>query len=67
MRATTKFEGLAPKEKITVTTEGLQALLSCGRKTAIEMGDLAEARVQWGKRVLWNVPKVKEYINLISG
>lgn len=53
-------------ERLAVTTEELQALLGCGRKTCVEIGEEAGARVQWGKRVLWNVNKVKVYLDLIS-
>lgn len=67
MRATKKFENGNGQDKIAVTTEELQALLSCGRSTAVQIGETAEARIQIGKRVLWNVQKVREYINLISG
>lgn len=67
MRATKRFPGLEPREKITITTEELQAMLGCGRSSAMKIGEMAEARVQFGKRVLWNVGKVKEYIDLISG
>ena len=66
MNTTKKITGLEWHEKITVTTDELQALLGCGHKSAVEIGKLAEARVQFGKRVLWNVERVKEYINLIS-
>ena len=52
--------------RLAVTTEELQALLGCGRKSAVDIGALAEARIQLGKRVLWNVEKVKIYLNLIS-
>ncbi len=52
--------------RLTVTTDELQALLGCGRKSAVDIGELAEARIQLGKRVLWNVEKVKIYLNLIS-
>ncbi len=50
----------------TVTTEGLQNLLNCGRPTAIEIGTKAQARIQIGRRVLWNVEKVNRYLELIS-
>lgn len=66
MNATKKFALPPGRQKITVTTEELQALLSCGRKSAVDIGELAEARVQIGKRVFWNVEKVKAYIDLIS-
>ena len=66
MNATKKTIPKPNQQKITVTTEELQSMLSCGRKSAVDIGELAEARVQIGKRVLWNVEKVKIYINLIS-
>lgn len=40
--------------------------MSCGRDTAVQIGESAEARVQIGRRVLWSVDKVKEHIRLIS-
>lgn len=66
MNATKKFTLPPDRQSITVTTQELQAMLSCGRKSAVDIGELAEARVQIGKRVFWNVEKVKTYINLIS-
>lgn len=66
MNTTKKITPNLNHQKITVTTEELQSMLSCGRKSAVDIGELAEARVQIGKRVLWNVEKVKIYINLIS-
>lgn len=52
--------------KLAVTTEDLQNLLSCGRKSAVDIGEMAEAKIQLGRRVLWNVEKIKTYLNLIS-
>lgn len=66
MRATTQFQEVEIHQKIAVTTNELQALLSCGRVSAVQVGELAEARIQFGKRVLWNVEKIKAYINEIS-
>lgn len=67
MRTTRKFENPALiQPKIAVTTEELQYLLSCGRDSAVQIGESAEARIQIGRRVLWNVEKVKEYAKLIS-
>ena len=66
MNATKKTDQISNYQKITVTTDELQELLSCGRKSAVDIGELAEARVQIGKRVLWNVEKIKIYINIIS-
>lgn len=66
MNGTTKFNLHDHATRLTVTTEELQALLSCGRKSAVDIGELAEAKIQLGRRVLWNVEKVKTYLNLIS-
>lgn len=55
------------QDKITITTSELQAMLSCGRYSAVQIGDLAKARIQIGKRIFWNVEKVKSYINKVSG
>jgi len=41
-------------------------MLSCGRYSAIQIGEAAEARIQIGKRIFWNVEKIKSYINSIS-
>lgn len=51
---TTKQIGRLEERKM-VDTNGLQAMLSSGRKTAVEIGTAAQARVQVGRRVLWNV------------
>lgn len=49
-----------------VDTEALQALLMSGRKTATEIGMAAGARIKVGRRVLWNMEKIKKYLNDIS-
>ena len=49
-----------------VDTEKLQGLLMAGRRTAIKIGTEAGARIQVGKRVLWNVSKVQKYLDQIS-
>lgn len=64
---TTKTNGEARNiDKICVTTEGLQDLLDCGRATAVEIGRQAGARIEVGKRLLWNVSKVKSYIDRLA-
>lgn len=62
----TKKSNIPTDKKIAVTTEELQTMLSCGRSSAVQIGQMAEARIQVGKRVFWNVEKVKTYIDLIS-
>lgn len=51
---------------ILVDTPRLQALLSAGRPKAVEIGTAAQARVQIGRSVLWNVKKIQQYIDSIS-
>lgn len=66
MIATKKFNNVDTNDKIAITTEELQSMLSCGRSSAVQIGQMAEARIQIGKRVFWNVKKIREYIDLIS-
>ncbi len=49
--------------RLLISTSDLRELLSCGRSTAMKIGIEAGARVQIGKRVLWNVNKVQRYLN----
>lgn len=67
MKATKQFNDISIQNKIAITTSELQAMLSCGRYSAVQIGELAEARIQIGKRIFWNVEKVRSYVNLISG
>lgn len=64
MRATPKREMVI--NQVAVTTENLQNILDCGRPTAVEIGTLAKARVEIGRRVLWNVSKVQKYLDSIA-
>ena len=64
MRATKKSEMVM--NQVAVTTENLQNILDCGRPTAVEIGTLAKARVEIGRRVLWNVSKVQKYRDTIA-
>ena len=53
-------------EQITVDIEKLSAMPSCGRATARKIGEMAEARVCIGRRVLYSVEKVKNYLCNLS-
>lgn len=66
MRKTTKNDSIANADKLAVTTERLQNILDCGRPTAVQIGTLAKARVEIGRRVLWNVSKVQKYLDSIA-
>lgn len=52
--------------KIAVDIEGLSAMLSCGNATAKKIGEDARARIVVGRRVLYSIHKVEEYLNNIS-
>jgi len=49
---------------LTVDTAGLQALTHAGIKTATEIG--VAAKIYVGRRVLWNVAKIRKYLDEIS-
>lgn len=51
---------------ITVDADKLAAMLSCGLATARKIGENAEAKIIIGRRVLYSVDKVREYINSMS-
>lgn len=66
MKATKKSDSIISKDRLAVTTDRLQNILDCGRPTAIEIGVSAKARIEVGRRVLWNVSKVQKYLDSIS-
>lgn len=52
---------------LTVDANGLAGMLKCGRATATKIGNEAGARIQIGRRVLYKVSKVEEYLNALAG
>lgn len=66
MRATQKDSNINNCDKLTVDTRGLQNLLDCGRVTAVQIGEQAGARIEIGKRLLWNISKVQKYLDSIA-
>ena len=52
--------------KIMVDIIGLQGLLSCGMGTAKEIAEKAGATMFFGRRRLYNVEKIKAYLNQIG-
>jgi hypothetical protein len=65
MQKTTAFQAKTSNE-ILVDTAGLMACTHAGRATAVKIGTEANARVQIGRRVFWNVGKVRQYIDQIA-
>lgn len=53
MKKTT--ENIYNKNSLTVDTAGLQGILGSGRRTAVNIGMAAGAKITVGRRVLWNV------------
>ena len=53
-------------EQIAVDIEKLSAMLSCGYATARKIGELAEARIIIGRRVLYSVDKVRKYLECMT-
>ena len=52
--------------KIAVTTDRLMEYLDCGRLTAVKIGEAAGGRIKIGKRVLWNLRKIQDYVDAID-
>lgn len=61
MRKTNESQ-LDLSHRILISTSDLRELLSCGYATATKIGTEAGAKIQMGKRVLWNRAKIQEYI-----
>ena len=52
--------------KIMVDINSLQEMLSCGKFTASQIGERAGAVLRFGRRKLYNVEKINEYINSMT-
>ena len=63
MRKTTEYKA---ENRLTVDIEGLMAMLSCGEVTAKKIVDYAEAKVIVGRHVLYNVDKIKKYLDAMA-
>lgn len=63
MRSTTKH---VVENPLAVDLDGLMTMLSCGAVTAKKIADCAEAKIVMGRRVLYNVRKVSDYLDSIA-
>lgn len=52
---------------LTVNAETLAGMLDCGRATAVKVGTDAGAKIQIGRRTLYKVSIVNEYLDSLSG
>lgn len=51
---------------LTVDIDGLSAMLSCGHVTARRIGEQADAKIIVGRRVLYSVDRIREYIRQMT-
>lgn len=51
---------------ICVTMPTLMSMLDCGRPTAENIAQAAGAKFKVGKRALYNVDKIKKYVNTLN-
>lgn len=54
------------KDKRLVNTANLMELLDCGKSTAIKIGNRAGAKVCIGRKLLWNVKLIQQYLDNIA-
>lgn len=62
----TANKSMQTSNRLTANTETLSEYLDCGRATAVKIGEAAGAKIQIGKRVLWNISKIQSYLNSLS-
>lgn len=53
-------------KQLACGTDALSGAMGCGKETAIKIATAAGARIQIGRRVLWNISKVQKYLDEIS-
>ena len=53
-------------EKILVDLKGLMTLCSCGRIAAEKIAEQSQAVIRVGRRKLYNLEKIKAYINSVE-
>lgn len=55
------------KNKLAVDIVELQSMLSLGRNSAAELGEAADAVLRVGRRKLYNVERIKNYLDARTG
>ncbi len=55
------------KNLLTANAETLAGMLDCGRATAVKIGTDAGAKIQIGRRTLYNVSIIEKYLSAVSG
>lgn len=67
MRNPTYHRNEIPSNALLVDKNRLQNILSCGYVTAAKIAADAGAELKIGRRTLYNVEKIKAYINKLGG
>ena len=62
----TKKAPISTINRLAMDSVDLAEALGCGKASAVQIGTCAKARVQIGRRVLWNVSKVQTYLDAIA-
>lgn len=52
--------------RITVDIKELAGMLGCGTATARQIGSKADAEFRIGRRVLYNVKKIEDYVDSLT-
>lgn len=52
---------------LTVNADTLAGMLNCGRATAVKIGTDAGARIQVGRRTLYQIKKIELYLDTLAG
>lgn len=55
------------RESRLMDTEELRAYTNLGRNNAMKLGEEIGAKVQIGRRVLWDRVKIDQYFNSLTG
>ena len=58
-----RTEAIEDRERLTVNTDTLAAMLDCGRATAARIGTEAGAKIKIGSRTLYRVPVIERYLD----
>lgn len=66
MANATRMSTVDEANRIAVDQRALQGLLSCGYQTALLIARNAGAEITIGKRKIYNVNKIKKYLDSIN-
>jgi len=62
----TTYTGITDGNQLTVDIRGLMKILNTGEATARQIGQAAGATMKVGRRRLYYVPKIREYLKTLT-